>query len=601
MERYLQGMGVSPGIAIAPALLFFHDRYDVPSYAVSDLEAELARLDMAMKKTREDLKTIYDRVVDELGNRHAAIFQAHIMILDDAVLREELTAHIEEHQKNVEHTLDALAKRYAQAMDSVDDPRFRERTADMLDVVDRVLRHLLDAERPNLRRLEQESVIVAHDLTPSDTATMDTTKAVALIIEAGSVTSHSAILARALEIPAVIGVENAPAAVSAGTLVIVDGSSGRIILDPTRETCSRYRKAQERLASRRAKLLRSTKGKPARTLDGTEVLLSANIELPLEINHSRNVNAQGIGLYRTEYLFIDRDSLPEEDEQYEAYVHVAKAMTPHPVVLRTMDIGGDKFVAHLQILKEDNPQLGWRAVRFCLARPDIFKTQLRAMLRASAEGAIEIMFPMISGIEELRRVKDVVREVMQELDAAEIHYNREIKIGSMIEVPSAVMLADMLAQECDFFSIGTNDLIQYLLAVDRVNEKIAHLYEPAHPAVIRMIHQTAQAARVRQIPCSICGEMAGDPLYTELLLGLGITALSMAPVAIPLIRAEVSHIHLEEARTLARKALKMRTADEIKALMEPRHLERAEKYDFLLEQDGNSAAPKKKKPKAQSV
>lgn len=576
-------MGVSPGIAIAPALLFFHDRYDVPSYAVTDLQAELARLDTAMQKTRQDLKNIYERVVVELGNRNAAIFQTHLMMLDDVVLREELTAHLSEHQKNVEHTLDALAKRYAQAMNTVDDPRFRERTADMLDVVDRVLRHLLDAERPNLRRLEQESIIVAHDLTPSDTASMDTSKAVGLIIEAGSVTSHSAILARALEIPAVIGVENAPEAVSAGTLVIVDGSSGRIILDPTEDTCVRYRKAKDRLAARRAKLLRGTKDRLVQTQDGTEVVLSANIELPLEIEHSRKVNAQGIGLYRTEYLFIDRDSLPTEEEQYDAYVHVAKAMEPNPVVLRTMDIGGDKLVAHLQILKEDNPQLGWRAVRFCLARPDIFKTQLRAMLRASVHGAIAIMFPMISGIEELRKVKAVVQEVMSELDAAAISYNKDIKIGSMIEVPSAVMLADLLAQETDFFSIGTNDLIQYLLAVDRVNEKIAHLYDPAHPAVIRMIHQTAQAARVRKIPCSICGEMAGDALYTELLLGLGITSLSMAAVAIPVIRAEISHINLEEARTLARKALKMRTADEIRVLLAGRHHVRAEKYGFTAD------------------
>jgi len=594
LEKYLQGVGVSPGIAIAPALLFFHDRYDVPTYAVTDLQAELVRLDTAMQKTRQDLKTIYERVVDELGNRHAAIFQAHIMMLDDVVLREELTAHLSEHQKNVEHTLDALAKRYAQAMNTVDDPRFRERTADMLDVVDRVLRHLLDAERPNLRRLEQESIIIAHDLTPSDTASMDTSKAVGMITGARSVTSHSAILARALEIPAVIGVADAPAAVSAGTMVIVDGSSGRIILDPTEETCVRYRKAQERLAARRAKLLRGPKGRLARTQDGMEVLLSANIELPLEIEHSRNVNAQGVGLYRTEYLFIDRDSLPTEEEQYDAYVHVAKAMAPHPVVLRTMDIGGDKFVAHLQILKEDNPQLGWRAVRFCLARPDIFKTQLRAMLRASAHGAIKIMFPMISGIEELRKVKAVVQEVMAELEAAGIPFNNNIKIGSMIEVPAAVMLADLLAQETDFFSIGTNDLIQYLLAVDRVNEKIAHLYDPAHPAVIRMIHRTAQAAQTRKIPCSICGEMAGDALYTELLLGLGIISLSMAPVAIPIIRAEISHIHFEEARTLARKALKMRTAEEVKTLLEKRHLARAEKYDYPVDLVVEAPATKQK-------
>jgi len=584
---------VSPGIAIGPSLLFFHDRYDVPVYAVTDLEAEQARLDAAMLKTRQDLEAIYERVVSDLGKRHADIFHAHLLILDDIGLREELTAHLEEQQKNVEHTLDTLARRYVQAMESVDDPRFRERTADLLDVVDRVLRHLLDAERPNLRRLERESIIVAHDLTPSDTASMDTNKAIGLIIEAGSVTSHSAILARALEIPAVIGVADAPAEISAGATVIVDGSSGRIILDPAPETCARYRKAQQRLVKRRAKLLRSTKQKPARTLDDVEVALRANIELPLEIEHSKNVNAQGIGLYRTEYLFIDRNSLPDEEEQYEAYAYVARAMAPHPVVLRTMDIGGDKFVAHLQILKEDNPQLGWRAVRFCLERPDIFKTQLRAMLRASAHGTIEIMFPMISGVEELRKVKAVVAEVSQDLDASKIPYDRNIKIGSMIEVPSAVMLADILAQESDFFSIGTNDLIQYLLAVDRVNEKIAHLYEPAHPAVVRMIHQAAQAARVHNIPCSICGEMAGDALYTELLLGLGITSLSMAPVAIPMIRAEISHIHLGEARTLARGVLKMRTAQEIKETLVAPHLIRARKYDYVMETERETIPGKK--------
>ncbi len=585
MERYLQGLGVSPGIAIAPALLFFHDRYDVPTYAVTDLDAEMARLDVAMRETRNDLENIYERVVAELGERHAAIFQAHLMILEDVTLREELTEYLVEHRHNVEHILDTLTKQYVRTMDSVDDPRFRERTADMLDVMDRVLRHLLETERPNLRRLEQESIIVAHDLTPSDTASMDTNKAIGLVIEAGSVTSHSAILARALEIPAVIGIVDAPESVKAGSLVIVDGSSGRVIVDPTRETCKRYVKAQQRLAARRAKLLRVTKGKPACTRDNVNVMLSANIELPLEIEHSLNVNAQGIGLYRTEYLFIDRDSLPDEEEQYEAYAAVARAMQPHPVVLRTIDVGGDKFVSHLQTLKEDNPQLGWRAVRFCLAHPEIFKTQLRAIFRASAHGTIEVMFPMISGLEELRNVKTLVSEVACELDEEDVSFDRNIKFGSMIEVPSAVMLADLLAQENDFFSIGTNDLIQYLLAVDRVNEKIAYLYEPAHPAVVRMIHQTAQAARVHGIPCSICGEMAGDALYTELLLGLGITALSMAPVAIPLIRAEISHIHLEEARTLAKQVLKMRTAKEIKSVLAERHLARAKKYDYLMAPD----------------
>ncbi len=579
MEHYLQGIGVSPGIALAPALLFFHDRYDVPAYPVADLDAELVRLDTAIAATRADLQTIYERTVSSLGKAHADIFHAHLMILEDVALREDIQTHLEEKRRNIEHILDLLAKRYVQALESLDAPRFRERAADLLDVVDRLLRHLLDAERPNLRRLIAPSIIVAHDLSPSDTATMDTQNAVGLLIESGSATSHTAILARALEIPAVVGVSGAAAAIRSGGMIVVDGSDGRVIVEPTAETLAWYAHERERLVRRRENLLRISKAGPARTSDDVEVVLRANIELPLEIEHSLKVNAQGIGLYRTEYLFLDRDAAPGEDEQYEAYANVARAMAPKPVTLRTMDIGGDKFVAHLQIFKEENPQLGWRAVRFCLARPDLFKTQLRAMLRASAHGDIQIMFPMISGVEELRDVKQVLAEVRDELDAQNVPYARDVKIGSMIEVPSAVVLADKLAAECDFFSIGTNDLIQYLLAVDRVNEKIAHLYQPAHPSVVRMIHMTASAARAHNIPCSICGEMAGDPLYAELLLGLGVSALSMAPFAIPQLRLEIAHINMEQARALARHALAMQTVGEIRDLIAERHLARAAGYD----------------------
>ena len=301
-----------------------------------------------------------------------------------------------------------------------------------------------------------------------------------------------------------------------------------------------------------------------------EIPLQANIELPLEIPACLKVRAQGVGLYRTEYLFLNRNSLPSEDEQFQSYAQAAKAFAPLPVTLRTIDIGGDKFVEHLQFSREENPQLGWRAVRFCLARPDIFKTQLRAMLRASAHGRIEIMFPMISSMDELRAVKAILQEVRADLDADGIPYDPAIRVGTMIEVPSAIVLADWLAAECDFFSIGTNDLIQYTLAVDRVNEKIAHLYEPAHPAILRMIRQAAEAAARAGIPCRLCGEMAGDPLYTDLLLGLGVTGLSMAAVAIHLIRAEISLARLDEARKLADEACQQRTAGEVKTLLRKR-------------------------------
>jgi len=550
LEQFLQGIGVSPGIAIAPVFKFSHDRYDVPKYTVADMDAELARLDAAIEDTRKDLATIYEQTLTGLGKAHADIFRAHLMVLEDVVLRDDVAQLLKEERCNVECILDTLAKRYVQVMETIDDQRFRERTADLLDVVDRLMRHLLVSERRTLRHIESTSVIVARDLSPSDTASMDIEKSIGLVIEVGSATSHTAILARALEIPAVVGVSGAFDAVNAGATVILDGAAGLLIVDPKPETITRYIEARERQDLRRQKLLQVSETGGARTTDGVEVDLCANIELPFEIEHSLKVRAQGIGLYRTEYLFINRDSLPNEEEQYEAYAEAIRALSPMTVTLRTIDIGGDKFIAHLQLLKEENPQLGWRAVRFCLARPDIFKTQLRAMFRASVHGSMRIMFPMISGIEELRQVKQVVEEVRQDLDREGIRYEVNIPIGSMIEVPSAVALADLLAAESDFFSLGTNDLIQYLLAVDRVNEKI-----------------------------SICGEMAGDPIYTELLLGLGITSLSMAPMSIPLIRAEISKISLEEARALAGEVLQMKTSSEIKRLLAERHAARSESFE----------------------
>lgn len=579
MEQFLQGIGVSSGIAIAPVFKFSHDRYDVPKYTVTDMDAELARLDAAIEDTRKDLATIYEQTLSGLGKAHADIFRAHLMVLEDVVLRDDVAQLLKEERCNVEYILDTLARRYVQVMETIDDQRFRERTADLLDVVDRLMRHLLVSERRTLRHIESTSVIVARDLSPSDTASMDIEKSIGLVIEVGSATSHTAILARALEIPAVVGVSGAFDAVNTGAMVILDGAAGLLIVDPKPETITRYIEARERQDLRRQKLLQVSETGGARTTDGVEVDLCANIELPFEIEHSLKVKAQGIGLYRTEYLFINRDSLPNEEEQYEAYAEAIRALSPMTVTLRTIDIGGDKFIAHLQLLKEENPQLGWRAVRFCLARPDIFKTQLRAMFRASVHGSMRIMFPMISGIEELRQVKQVVEEVRQDLDREGIRYEANVPIGSMIEVPSAVALADLLAAESDFFSLGTNDLIQYLLAVDRVNEKIAHLYQPAHPAVLRMINAASSAAQSAGISCSICGEMAGDPIYTELLLGLGITSLSMAPMSIPLIRAEISKISLEEARNLVREVLQMKTSSEVKRLLAERHAARSESFE----------------------
>ena len=570
MEITYRGIGVSPGIAIGPALVFDVDRCEVPHREVTDTKAELERLDAAIEATRQDLKLLYRQTARELGKTHADIFNAHLMLLEDVVIRQELTEQLDAQKVNVEHLLDQLAQKYARILEGIDDPRFSERTADLLDVVDRILHHLLDSERPNLKEIPFPSIIVAHGLSPSDTATMKVENTLGLVMDAGSATSHTAILARALEVPAVVGLGQAGSRVENGATMIMDGSEGLVIFDPRPATLERYKKAQADLRQRQERLSKSTSELPSRTLDGFAVTTEANVELPIEIAHAVKSRAEGIGLYRTEYLFLNRDSLPSEEEQYEAYAAAAKALNPYPVTLRTMDIGGDKFVSHMQISKEENPQLGWRAVRFCLQRPDIFKTQLRAMLRASVHGKVQIMFPMISGVDELRQVKAVLSEVREELRRQRIPFDRTLPVGSMIEVPSAVTLTDILARECDFFSIGTNDLIQYSLAVDRVNEKIAHLYDPSHPAVLRMIRWTANAAKTAGIPCHLCGEMAGDPLYTEVLIGLGVSVLSMSAISLPVVRAEITHTRLSDAETLARRALKMATAAEVREVLQER-------------------------------
>jgi phosphotransferase system enzyme I (PtsI) len=493
------------------------------------------------------------------------------MLLDDVALRDELAERIPAEKTNAEHILNDMAQRYAKLMGTVSDPHFGERTADLLDVVDRILRHLMDADRPNLKHLNEPQILVTHELSPSDAATMNPESILGLALDTGSLTSHAAILTRALEIPSVMGLGDITSQIQPAMTLIVDGTEGMVILDPSPATLRKYRTARTRLQKNREVLQTALSVRTYGTLDGIEIPTQANIELPVELAHSLKIQANGIGLYRTEYLFLNRNTLPSEDEQYAAYTEAAEAMNPQPVVLRTMDIGGDKFVSHLQISREDNPQLGWRAVRFCLQRPDIFKTQLRAILRASVHGNVSVMFPMISGVEELRQVKAVLGQVKEDLTREEIPFNPDLKVGSMIEVPSAVVLSDALARECDFFSIGTNDLIQYSLAVDRVNEKIAHLYDPAHPAVLRMIEWTARAARLAGIPCGICGEMAGDPLFTEILLGLGISSLSMSCIAIPIIRAEIAQTNVQQAKILAKKLLRLTTAAEVRAMLRKRY------------------------------
>ena len=579
MEIALRGIGVSPGIAIGPALAFDVQSLDIPKYTVSEATAEMERFDAAVEAVRAELERLRKQTAQELGEHHAEIFQAHLLVLDDVVLREEIHDRLEDEQLNVEYLLDDLVARYTRTLKTVDDPRFRERTSDMLDVSTRILGKLLGTELKSLEHLGKPCIVVAHDLSPSETANIDIANALGIVTDLGGPTSHTAILARALEIPAVVGLKYAGVHVRPGDTLIADGANGFVVIRPTEATLAEFEAEKKRVDEKRQALLLAEKDKPSVTLDGVEVPLMSNIELPVEVSHGLKAGTQGVGLYRTEYLFLNRTSLPSEEEQCRAYSQVAAALKPAPVTLRTLDLGGDKFASHLQLAEEINPQLGWRAIRFCLERPDVFKAQLRAMFRASVHGNVQIMFPLISGLGEMRRVREVVDEVRVDLEMRGVPFDMDVKIGTMIEVPSAVIVADQLAAECDFFSIGTNDLIQYSLAVDRVNEKIAHMYEPAHPAILRLIRQTAHAARRAGIPCGLCGEMAGDPLFTELLLGLGVDSLSMSPVAIPTVRAEVYNIRVPLARRFAKRVLAAGTVAEVRSLLLGRYRRRGASPD----------------------
>ncbi|GMU92443.1 MAG: phosphoenolpyruvate-protein phosphotransferase [Candidatus Hydrogenedentota bacterium] len=584
MEIVLHGIGVSPGIAIGPALTFGVTALDVPKYSITNVKKEQRRFEEAVDELRTEWQRLHERTRETLGEQHAEIFKTQLMALDDPTMREDIARGIEEQKANAEHLVQEWFGRHAKLLEASDVPLFRERAADLVDVGRKLVSKLLKADLESLEKLEKPSVIVAHDLSPSDAAKLDVKNTLGIVTDASGPTSHTAILARAYEIPAVVGLRFVGSYALPGDMIVVDGTKGDVLIRPDTETLSRYRIRGEREARGRRALL-AAEIKPSSTVDGVAIPTLANIELPIELAHSKRVHAQGIGLYRTEYLYLNRSTLPTEEEQYEAYAEAAQAMAPWPVTLRTLDVGGDKLVSHLQLGDETNPQLGWRAVRFCLERRDIFEAQLRAMFRASVHGNVQIMFPLISGLEELRRVKEIVREVCAHLERRGVPFKKSVPIGTMIEVPSAVAISEHLAKECDFFSIGTNDLIQYSLAVDRGNERIAHMYEPAHPAVLRMIHHAIRSAKSARIPCAICGEMAGDPLFSEVLIGLGISSLSMSAVSIPLVRAEISHIRYSLARRFAMRALKMGTAVDIREAMTRRSEQRKALDEYLQSLD----------------
>ncbi len=556
-ERILRGIPVSPGVCRGRLLVLRKADAAIPRRDVGEQEipAEIERLERALVDTRHQVLQVQRKVREVMGADEGSIFDAHLLVLEDRVLVDEVIRLVRQDHVNAEHAYHTVAEKYASALAAVDDEYLRERVADMRDVTARVLSSLLGkAHGSDLRHLSEPCVVISHDLTPSDTAQMDRAKVLGFGTDIGSKTSHTAIMARSLKVPAVVGLKTASQELESGDYLLLDGFNGLVIINPTDQTLFEYGQLIRRQVTLEEKL-RDVLDKPAITLDGQRVALLANIEQAGDEDSVKSSGAEGVGLFRTEYLFINRGSPPSEDEQFAAYRQVAAALKPAPVIIRTLDLGGDKLLSHLAVPTEMNPFLGWRAIRFCLEQKDIFAAQLRAILRASAEGNVKMMYPMISGLEELTQANALLDACKAELRAKSQPFDEQMEVGAMIEIPSAALVADALAKRVKFFSIGTNDLIQYTLAVDRMNERIAHLYDPAHPAIVRLIHTTVTAARVHGVRVGVCGELASDPVLVPLLIGLGVDELSVAPPLVPAVKFLIRRLKLDEARELAQFAL----------------------------------------------
>ena len=566
-ETVYRGIPVSSGVARGKILVLGKPRHTISKQilAESELSGEVSRLQKALVQTRHEILEVQRKVTAAMGASEGGIFDAHLLVLEDRTLIDEVVRLIQEQHTNAEYAFHTVAERYATTLAAIADEYLRERAGDMRDVTSRVLNNLLGkAENFDLRDLVEPVIIISNDLTPSGTAQMDRTKVLGFATDVGSKTSHTAIMARSLRIPGVVGLKNISEELQTGQYALLDGYNGTVILNPTDQTLFEYGQLIRRQVSLGEKL-RDVAHQPAVTLDGRQIVLSANIEQADDAAAVKASGAEGVGLFRTEYLFISRDELPSEERQFEEYSRIAAALKPQAVVIRTLDLGGDKFLSHLQVPTEMNPFLGWRAIRYCLQQKDIFRNQLRAILRASAHGNIKMMYPMISGLDELNQANALVEEYKSELRKEGIAFDENLEIGAMIEIPSAALIADSLAKRTKFFSLGTNDLIQYTLAVDRMNEKIAHLYEPTHPAILRLIKATVDAARKNKTWVSVCGEMAGDPVLTPLLLGLGVDELSAAPSIVPQIKYMIRRLKTSETTALAEFALNCESASEILA------------------------------------
>lgn len=560
----LHGVGVSPGVISGSVHVLRSDTEQISRKRVSpeSIPDEIERLEVALSRTREQLHHIQKEISQVLDSKSASIFDAHMLVVDDHSFIEEIVQVVEDENMNVEWALEKVSKEYSEALSKIEDDYLRERSADIKDVTKRILRNLSGKQTSSLARIKQPCIVVAHDISPSETAVMSKDTVIGFATDIGSPSSHTAIMARALEIPAVVGLTDVSSRVSQGDRVLIDGQQGVLIINPTEDQlsalCSKADK-QNRIRDG----LRKLKDRPAETKDGKKIVLSANIELPKEVESARKYGANGVGLFRTEFLYLSEHGLPNEESQTQVYTTAAKALHPQPLIIRTVDIGGDKFISKYDTAPEINPFLGWRGIRFCLAQEEIFLRQLRSILRASVYENVKIMYPMISNLAEVLQANKLLESAKDQLRTEGVDFNEDIDVGAMVEVPSAALTADHIAPHIDFFSIGTNDLVQYTMAADRVNEKVSHLYEPSHPAIIRLIKKTCEAKKDNEIWVGVCGEMAGNPLWTPLLLGLGVDELSATPKSIPEIKDIICNIDIPTAEDIAAKALQLDNAEDI--------------------------------------
>ena len=564
MSQQLTGVAASPGVASAEVLVL-EGEVEYEERTIADTAGEKERLKDAIAKSKEQLAKIKAKVKREMGDEKAQIFEAHLKAVEDPELIKLAEKKIAQNEINAEVAIDEAIEEFAAKLEALDNEYMQERAGDFRDVGSRILKNLLGLNTVSLAELDKEVILVAKDLAPSDTAQIDKELVQGFATAVGSRTSHTAIMARSMEIPAVVGANGILDEVETGDQIIVDGLDGTVIVNPTEEELEQYEEKAEEYAERK-KRLAELKELPAETTDGHQVELVANIGTPADIPGAQDNGAEGIGLYRSEFLYMDRDSLPTEEEQFEAYKEVAEKLDG-PIVIRTMDIGGDKELPYLDMPEEMNPFLGYRAIRMCLDKPEIFKVQLRAILRASAYGEVKIMYPMISAVEQLREANQILEEVQEELRAENIAFDEDLEVGMMIEVPAAAMVADILAKEADFFSIGTNDLIQYTTATDRMNEQIADLYQPFHPAILRLIKRVVDAAHAEGKWAGMCGEMAGDKRLAPFLLGVGLDEFSMSAVSIPEVKDQIRNMSLEEAEKIAEEALSCATAQEVREVL----------------------------------